>query len=130
MLKLTRDSSGAVEFIELSEAERLCGRENYDFYCFLIWPFIETTWLGSVSLLGLTPPVDGLQDVWLDMKKVQDNAQFVRSLRCFPFRLSEDFPLTNRLLLLLAWKNVILPRRLALFRGFKQRNFEEFISAL
>ncbi|KAL8741338.1 MAG: hypothetical protein Q9190_006041, partial [Brigantiaea leucoxantha] len=41
---------------ELHPHERACGRENFDFYCFLIWPFIESTWLGAVSLMGLTPP--------------------------------------------------------------------------
>lgn len=79
MIKVTCDSSGKPELVELSEAERLCGRENYDFYCFLIWPFIESSWLGAVSLLGLTPPLDGSQDMWLDMKKAQDSAQLVSS---------------------------------------------------
>lgn len=77
VIKVTRDSSGVPQLIELSETERTCGRENYDFYCFLIWPFIESSWLGAVSLLGLTPPLDGPQDVWLDMKKAQDSAQLV-----------------------------------------------------
>ena len=91
VLKITRDPSGTVEFIELSQAERLCGRENYDFYCFLIWPFIETTWLGAVSLFGLTPPVDMPKDVWLDMKKVQDNGQFVCPLFFFFFFFFLEF---------------------------------------
>lgn len=77
VIKVTRDSSGTPQLIELSDVERSCGRENYDFYCFLIWPFIESSWLGAVSLLGLTPPLDGSQDVWLDMKKAQDSAQLV-----------------------------------------------------
>lgn len=77
VLKVTRDASGAPTFIELSEAERQCGRENYDFYCFLIWPFIEAAWLGAVSLMGLTPPLDEPKDVWLDSKKAQDSAQLV-----------------------------------------------------
>ncbi|KAJ9304980.1 hypothetical protein DTO217A2_5472 [Paecilomyces variotii] len=77
VIKVTRDASGAPTFIELSDAERQCGRENYDFYCFLIWPFIEAAWLGAVSLMGLTPPLDKPTDVWLDMKKVQDSAQLL-----------------------------------------------------
>lgn len=79
MITITRDASGAPQFVELSEAERRCGRENYDFYCFLTWPFIEASWLGAVSLLGLTPPRNAPQDVWLDYKKAQDNAQLVYS---------------------------------------------------
>ncbi|PKY03720.1 putative acyltransferase [Aspergillus campestris IBT 28561] len=77
VITITRDSAGAPQFVELSEAERRCGRENYDFYCFLTWPFIEASWLGAVSLLGLTPPRNAPQDVWLDYKKAQDNAQLL-----------------------------------------------------
>ena len=83
VIQVTRESSGNPIFIELSNAERLCGRENYDFYCFLIWPFIEASWLGAISLMGLTPPLGGPQDVWIDMKKAQDAAQLVRPPR-FP----------------------------------------------
>lgn len=81
MIQVTRDPGGETVFVELSQTERLCGRENYDFYCFLIWPFIEGAWLGTVSLLGLTPPLDGPKDVWVDFKKAQDNAQLVSIIR-------------------------------------------------
>ncbi|KAJ5242748.1 uncharacterized protein N7469_001075 [Penicillium citrinum] len=67
VIKITRDDSGVPQFVELSDSERHCGRENYDFYCFLIWPFIEASWLGAVSLL----------DTWIDMKKSQDSAQLL-----------------------------------------------------
>lgn len=77
VIKITRDDSGTPLFVELSEAERLCGRENYDFYCFLVWPFIEASWLGAVSLLGLTPPLDSPKEIWIDSKKAQDSAQIV-----------------------------------------------------
>lgn len=83
VIKITRDSTGAPQYVELSDSERNCGRENYDFYCFLIWPFIESSWLGAVSLLGLTPPLDGSQDIWLDNKKALDSAQLV-SARLLP----------------------------------------------
>lgn len=66
-----------VEFVELSDMERDSGRENFDFYCFLIWPFIEASWLGTMSLKMLTPPVGYTGEVWLDMKKVQDRAQLL-----------------------------------------------------
>lgn len=80
VIKVTRDPAGHPTHIELSDAERECGRENFDFYCFLIWPFIEASWLGAVSLMGLTPPFDGPSDVWIDMKKAQDSAQLVRKI--------------------------------------------------
>lgn len=72
----------AIESVELSRSEREIGRENFDFYCFLIWPFIEVAWLGAVSLLMLTPPMDNLEaqkgePVWLDNKAVQANAQLL-----------------------------------------------------
>lgn len=79
MIQVTRDAAGSALFVELNDSERRCGRENYDFYCFLIWPFIEASWLGAVSLLGLTPPLDGLNHIWVDYRKAQDNAQLVRS---------------------------------------------------
>lgn len=80
MIQVTRDASGVPLFVELSAHERQCGRENFDFYCFLIWPFIEASWLGAVSLLGLTPPSDEQKDVWIDLKKAQDSAQIVSFL--------------------------------------------------
>lgn len=77
VIHITRDGSGTPQYVELSEAERLCGRENYDFYCFLIWPFIEASWLCAVSLLGLTPSLDGPKENWVDVKKAQDSAQLL-----------------------------------------------------
>ena len=79
VVQVTRDASGKPVSVELHASERQCGRENYDFYCFLIWPFIEASWLGAVSLLGLTPPSDKQNDVWVDLKKAQDSAQIVSS---------------------------------------------------
>lgn len=32
------------------------GRERYDFYLFLLWPFIEAYWIASVALFGLFSP--------------------------------------------------------------------------
>ncbi|KAI7887357.1 putative acyltransferase [Lichtheimia hyalospora FSU 10163] len=43
-------------WVTLSDAERACGRENYDFLCFLIWPFIDSYWLAAVSLFSLAQP--------------------------------------------------------------------------
>ncbi|KAH7089210.1 glycerol-3-phosphate acyltransferas-like protein [Paraphoma chrysanthemicola] len=80
VIKITRseslDGKGAIQWVELSDAERETGRENFDFYCFLIWPFIEAAWLGAMSLMMLTPPLtQGKQSTLLDQKKVQDHAQ-------------------------------------------------------
>jgi hypothetical protein len=55
--RLSKD--GVIEigegWIELSDKERQRGRELFDFYCFLLWPFIETYWFEGVCLLALTP---------------------------------------------------------------------------
>jgi hypothetical protein len=90
VIKVTRQSTidssstpaGTVEWVELSDAERESGRENYDFYCFLIWPFIEASWLGAVSLMMLTPPEGYTGGVNHEVKKVQDRAQLVRIFHC------------------------------------------------
>ncbi|KAI4765011.1 acyltransferase [Aureobasidium sp. EXF-3400] len=55
-VKRSENDGSTIESISLDESERLSGRENIDFYCFLIWPFIEASWLGAMSLLMLTPP--------------------------------------------------------------------------
>jgi hypothetical protein len=85
VIKITRiqieSGESKIDYLELSDAERGQGRENFDFYCFLIWPFIEASWLGAMSLMMLTPPLShpsqekGTQ--WLELKKVQDGAQLL-----------------------------------------------------
>ena len=79
VITLTRDPPGNITAVELSDAERRNGRENFDFYCFLIWPFIESTWLGAVSLMGLTPPLPSSieKDLWLDVTATQNTAQLL-----------------------------------------------------
>ncbi|KAF6808207.1 Dihydroxyacetone phosphate acyltransferase [Colletotrichum sojae] len=77
VLKLHRDDQGKVEVVGLSDHERMVGRENYDFYCFLIWPFIEASWLAAVSLMGLTPPLGQKDDIWIEVAKAQSSAQLL-----------------------------------------------------
>ncbi|KAI3638637.1 hypothetical protein MIR68_003135 [Amoeboaphelidium protococcarum] len=42
-------------FVRLSDQERSIGRENFDFYCFLLWPFIESYWLATCGLFCIIP---------------------------------------------------------------------------
>jgi hypothetical protein len=83
VIRVTRDAEGVIEYIELSAKEREEGRENFDFYCFLIWPFIEAAWLGAISLMMLTQPLNPSSSTspnserWLDMKRVQDRSQLL-----------------------------------------------------
>ena len=77
----TEGWEGRIESVSISESERRVGRNNFDFHCFLIWPFIEAAWLGAVSLLVLTPPFasavpsDASDPSWLNSKAVQTSAQ-------------------------------------------------------
>lgn len=77
VVRLDRDDKSNIVKIGLSDEERKAGRENYDFYCFLIWPFIEATWLAAVSLMGLVPPAGLEEDIWVGQTKAQDTAQLV-----------------------------------------------------
>ncbi|KAI1373286.1 acyltransferase-domain-containing protein [Hypoxylon crocopeplum] len=77
VLDLKRDEKGSILSIGLAEEERAAGRENYDFYCFLIWPFIESSWLAAVSLMGLTPPIGQKEEIWIEVAKAQNTAQLL-----------------------------------------------------
>ncbi|KAF7554903.1 hypothetical protein G7046_g6687 [Stylonectria norvegica] len=77
VIRLDRDDKDFVTHVGLSDQERKAGRENYDFYSFLIWPFIEATWLAAVSLLGLTPPLGQNGDIWIEGAKAQSGAQLL-----------------------------------------------------
>ncbi|KAK7955802.1 dihydroxyacetone phosphate acyltransferase [Apiospora aurea] len=75
IIHLARDEGGNIITVGLSDEERTAGRENYDFYCFLIWPFIEASWLAATSLIGLTPPLNQKKDIWIELAKAQNSAQ-------------------------------------------------------
>ena len=80
IIRLHRGEGARTEKVGISDAERKAGRENYDFYCFLIWPFIEASWLAAVSLMGLSPPAGESEDVWIEVAKAQNTAQMVSHL--------------------------------------------------
>ncbi|KAF2972778.1 hypothetical protein GQX73_g706 [Xylaria multiplex] len=77
VIKLQRCEKGSISSVGLSDEERLAGRENYDFYCFLIWPFIESSWLAATSLMGLTPPMHQKEQIWIEAAKAQNTAQLL-----------------------------------------------------
>ena len=77
VIHIEKSEEGMITEIGLSDAERAAGRENYDFYCFLIWPFIEASWLAAVSLMGLTPPLEQKDDIWIQVSKAHESAQLV-----------------------------------------------------
>ncbi|KAI4130840.1 MAG: hypothetical protein LQ338_001517 [Usnochroma carphineum] len=75
--KLLESEAHYISFVELSSVERQNGRENFDFYNFLLWPFIESTWLGAVALMCLTPPSSIQSGTWLDIRRTQETAQLL-----------------------------------------------------
>jgi len=73
-----KDTDTTISTISLSTTERRSGRQNFDFYCFLIWPFVEASWLGAVSLLMLTPPFRNTTTTrWHAPTKLHDLAQIL-----------------------------------------------------
>ncbi|KAK9452638.1 hypothetical protein V1511DRAFT_519448 [Dipodascopsis uninucleata] len=73
-------------FVELSLEERKRGREFFDFYCFLLWPFCDGYWLASVVLFALTPmassnstkqQIDDTETLWVEIKEFLNVAQLL-----------------------------------------------------
>lgn len=76
VVKLEEVQSDKIKWVELSQKERKSGRETFDFYCFLLWPFIETYWLSAVSLFTIMPP-KGFKDVlWIFEDQFMQRSQF------------------------------------------------------
>lgn len=53
--------------IRISPVEVAQGRENFDFYCFFVWPFVDGFWLTLVSLFALTPTNEQLIKYFMDL---------------------------------------------------------------
>ncbi|RKP25575.1 hypothetical protein SYNPS1DRAFT_8956, partial [Syncephalis pseudoplumigaleata] len=74
------------DYVGLADVERGIGRENYDFYCFLLWPFIETYWLAGrrrQSMLHALPAgvVEDEGAIWVEERIFLRKAQsFGRTL--------------------------------------------------
>lgn len=43
--------------VQLSSVEFDKGSENFDFYCYLLWPFVDGYWCASVALFMLVEPI-------------------------------------------------------------------------
>ncbi|KAJ1568809.1 hypothetical protein HK405_013563 [Cladochytrium tenue] len=76
VLSVEEDQHGE-SVVTLSAEERRTGRETFDFYCFLLWPFIETYWLAAVSCFSLVPEDPNVSELtWVDDRIFTDRAQF------------------------------------------------------
>ncbi|KKY13708.1 putative variant 1 [Phaeomoniella chlamydospora] len=76
-LAIIDDGVRSRRMVGLTTAERQTGREAFDFYCFLIWPFIEAAWLGAVSLISLTTPLNVDPNIVIEYNKAQTSAQLL-----------------------------------------------------
>lgn len=131
ILTLKKDDKGEIITVGLSDQERQVGRENYDFYCFLIWPFIEASWLAAVSLMGLTPPKGQPGEVWIEVSKAQNSAQLVSLLSTLQHDSLYDTTVRSDDTLPQTARQVPLPSgRPLVLRGREQRDTQELIPAL
>ncbi|KXS21141.1 acyltransferase-domain-containing protein [Gonapodya prolifera JEL478] len=51
--------------VSLAKEEVKNGRETYDLFCFLLWPFVEAYWVATVGLFTLVHDGGGYSD-WVD----------------------------------------------------------------
>ncbi|CAO1634993.1 unnamed protein product [Sympodiomycopsis kandeliae] len=80
LIEETKDADDKKKMINLSPKERERGRESFDSFLFLIWPFVESYWLATCSLLLLAPPSlikDKKDDqiFWFAAKEFEKKAQ-------------------------------------------------------
>ncbi|KAK7204665.1 acyltransferase [Myxozyma melibiosi] len=87
VISLTEDGS-----VELSLEERARGREFFDFYCFLLWPFCDGYWFAAAALFMLTPVAadiassqqtndsnnsSGAETLWVEVNEFLEVAQLL-----------------------------------------------------
>ena len=70
---------GSNRWVTLSDEERRIGRETFDFYCFLLWPFLDCYWLAAVSLYTILPNEEQMKTNklnWVDERVFHKRSQF------------------------------------------------------
>lgn len=55
VLAVEVDTITGEKLVSISDAEVEHGKEVFEFYCFLVWPFLDGFWISLVSLFSLTP---------------------------------------------------------------------------
>ncbi|KAJ3229738.1 hypothetical protein HDU78_008870 [Chytriomyces hyalinus] len=66
------------QWVSLSVEERRIGRETFDFFCFLLWPFLETYWLAAISCFSLIPSKrNATEPFWVEERTFLNTAQFL-----------------------------------------------------
>ncbi|KAI8621112.1 acyltransferase-domain-containing protein [Chytriomyces sp. MP71] len=66
------------QWVSLSAEERRIGRETFDFFCFLLWPFLETYWLAAISCFSLIPPNrNSTEPFWVEERTFLNTSQFL-----------------------------------------------------
>ncbi|CAK3927439.1 Glycerol-3-phosphate acyltransferase [Lecanosticta acicola] len=78
VLSVSHSEDGKIDTISIHPEERALDLENFDFYNFLLWPFVEASWLGAIAVFMLAPPpAHASSEAWLDLKTFQDKAQLL-----------------------------------------------------
>jgi hypothetical protein len=137
VIKVTHEADGGFATVELSDEERQRGREDFDFYLFEIFPFVEAIWLGAVSLMAITPPLHHTKPIPLDLKQVQSMAQLVRTLAFPPIscptrrlRASDHSHPPSPLTSPPVRENTLPPRRPQLLRSRQHGSHQERVRPL
>lgn len=80
VLAVSVDPKTGEKSISVAEPEIQRGKEIFDFYCFLLWPFLDGFWLALVSLFSLIPEKHtevnaDTKLLWVDEKEFLNKAQ-------------------------------------------------------
>ncbi|CAN6631932.1 hypothetical protein TRVA0_013S01662 [Trichomonascus vanleenenianus] len=74
------DNTGTDLYVKLTSSLYPIGNdhETFDFYCYLVWPFMDGFWLASVILFALTPKLNEKDSVvWVEEKELLNIAQML-----------------------------------------------------
>lgn len=85
VLAVNIDPKTGEKSISVSDSEIQRGKEVFDFYCFLLWPFLDGFWLALVSLFSLiSKATSELSDVngdtkllWVEEKEFLNKSQIL-----------------------------------------------------
>lgn len=121
---LATDKETGDEFVTLSPAEAQNGRENFDFFCFLLWPFLECYWLSCGGLDKECPVLkkNVFSNILYRPRVFYSLLLHARTgRRQSPRDRGKDLHGTDPAL----WPDSLLRRRLALPRSHQQGNLEK-----
>lgn len=78
VLTVTMDATTGEKMISIAQAEIEKGKEIFEFYCFLVWPFLDGFWLVLVALMSITAsenPNTEQEKIWVSEKVFLSQSQ-------------------------------------------------------